>query len=364
MKRLQLFPILARAARLMLTAIFAVSALVSSAYAVSDRVVISGLDKPWAVVPSPDGHIWISEKPGAIKIFSSSYVLQSKLTTFPDFVPFGEGGILDIAFHPQYSRNGWVYVAYSVSDNAGGYFTRVNRFTYRSGALQEHKVIFNGPSSNTGTHFGCRLVFDHAGYLYASFGERREMYKAQDMNVAHGKIIRVTDEGAIPRNNPFGSRSAIYSLGHRNPQGLAIHPVTGRLYDSEHGPTVYDAPEGGDEINEIVAGGNYGWPQYHHRLEAPGFIKPIGEYTPAIAPSGIAFYTGSSIPAWKNDLFVATLRGKHLLRIRFDAKGEIQPERPEDKLLLNKHGRLRDVSTAPDGSLLVLSESGKLIQLK
>ena len=361
MKRLQFFTFPLRIAARTFATLSLALLISEAASAVSERVVITGLDKPWAVVPSPEGTIWISEKPGAIKIYSAGYALQAKLTTFPDFVPYGEGGILDIAFHPQYSKNSWVYVAYSVADNAGGYYTRVNRFTYRGGVLQDHKVIFNGPASNTGTHFGCRLVFDDSGYLYASFGERREMYKAQDMSVSHGKIIRVADDGSIPRTNPFGAQSAIYSLGHRNPQGLAIHPVSRKLYDSEHGPTVYDAPEGGDEINEIVAGGNYGWPKYHHRLVAPGFREPIAEYTPAVAPSGIAFYTGHAIPQWKNDLFVATLRGKALRRLTIDAQGRVTGD---VTLLDGKHGRLRDVATAPDGSLLVLSEGGKLIQLK
>ncbi|CAN5432105.1 PQQ-dependent sugar dehydrogenase [soil metagenome] len=332
----------------------------STANAVTDRVVVHGLDKPWAVVDGLDGNVWVTEKPGAIKIFNSTFVLQKTLTGFPDFTPFGEGGILDLAFHPKFKSNGWIYVAYSVMES-GGYFTRVNRFTYRGGKLEEHKVIFNGPTGTAGTHFGCRLLFDDEGFLLASFGERREMWKAQDMSLANGKIVRLTDDGEIPRTNPFGRRSPIFTLGHRNPQGLAIHPLSRKIYDSEHGPTVYDAPEGGDEINEITAGTNYGWPNFHHRMEGPGVQAPLLEYTPAVAPSGIAFYVGSKIPAWRNDLFVATLRGKHLLRIRIDAKGRVIET---EKLLDQKYGRLRDVTTAPDGSLLVISEAGKMIQLK
>jgi aldose sugar dehydrogenase len=332
----------------------------SMSKAVTDRVVLSSLDKPWAVVDGPDGNIWVTEKPGAIKIFSPSFVLQKTLTGFPDFVPFGEGGVLDLAFHPRFKVNGWIYVAYTVTEN-GGYFTRVNRFTFRGGRLEDHKVIFKGPTGTAGTHFGCRLLFDDQGYLLASFGERREMWKAQDMNLANGKIIRVTDEGAIPPSNPFGPESPVFSLGHRNPQGLAIHPLSRKIYDSEHGPTVYDAPEGGDEINEITAGTNYGWPTFHHRMQGPGVQAPLLEYTPAIAPSGIAFYVGSKVPNWKNDLFVATLRGKHLLRVRIDANGRVVET---EKLLEGKYGRLRDVTTGPDGSLLVISEAGKMIRLK
>jgi aldose sugar dehydrogenase len=145
------------------------------------------------------------------------------------------------------------------------------------------------------------------------------------------------------------------------PQGLAIHPVSQRIYDSEHGPSVFDAPAGGDEINEILAGANYGWPVIHHRMEAAGMISPILEYTPAIAPSGIAFYTGQVIPEWKNDLFVAALKGQRVLRIRFDNQSRVVDS---EVLLEGKYGRLRDVETSPDGSLLVLAEDGRLIQLK
>lgn len=356
MKRLHRSPIV----RLLALGLLTFTLAASTAEAVTDRVVVSNLDKPWAVVDGPDGNIWITEKPGSIKIFNSSFVLQKTLTGFPDLAPFGEGGVLDLAFHPKFKTNGWIYIAYTVSES-GGYFTRVNRFTYRGGKLEDHKVIFNGPTGTAGTHFGCRLLFDDEGYLLASFGERREMWKAQDMNLANGKIVRVTDDGDIPRSNPFGGQSAVFTLGHRNPQGLAIHPLSRRIYDSEHGPTVYDAPEGGDEINEIVAGTNYGWPNYHHRMVGPGVQAPLLEYTPAIAPSGIAFYIGSKIPAWKNDLFVATLRGRHLLRIRIDENARVVET---EKLLEGKYGRLRDVTTAPDGSLLVISEAGQLIQLK
>ena len=180
------------------------------------------------------------------------------------------------------------------------------------------------------------------------------------MSVLHGKIVRLNDDGSIPKDNPFG-KSAIYSLGHRNPQGLAIHPVSGKMYDSEHGPSSFDAPPGGDEINEIIAGANYGWPQYHHRENGPGMTAPLLEYTPAIAPSGAIFYTGNALPQWKNDFFVACLRGQQVLRVRFDQSG--RPGETE-VLLKDKYGRLRDVETSPDGSLLVLAEDGRLIQLK
>ena len=352
MKRLQKF--------VLLCLLIFVSFHASTASAVTDSVVVSGLDRPWAVVAGPDRNIWISEKTGAIKVYTPSFKLVTKLTGFPDLAVYGEGGVLDIAFHPGFKNSSWVYVAYTVADPIG-HHTRVNRFTYRAGRLQDHKIIFEGPSNNTQTHFGCRLAFDARGFLYASFGERRDMSKAQDMSVMNGKIVRLNDDGSTPRDNPFGSSSPIYTLGHRNPQGLAFHPKNGKLYESEHGPSVYDAPGGGDEINEIIGGTNYGWPAFHHRMKGSGVKEPLLEYTPAAAPSGIAFYTGSKIPSWTGDLFVATLRGQRLLHIRVAANGQLTEVPP---LLEGKYGRLRDVETSPDGSLLVISETGKLIQLK
>lgn len=331
----------------------------AAASTVSDKVVVDTLERPWAVVAGPDGNIWISELGGQIKIFSPTFTLVKTLTNFPDLEPNGQGGLMDIAFHPNFAANGWIYISYTVG--IANSHTRVNRFKYANGQLTEHKVLFDGPPGEDGAHFGGRLMFDSKGYLYASFGERHHKELAQSLTEPNGKVIRLTDDGAIPADNPFGPNNAVFTLGHRNPQGLAMHPVSLKLYDSEHGPTGYDAPMGGDEINELVAGSNYGWPLYHHQMTAPGFVSPLLEYTPAIAPSGIAFYTGAVIPQWKNDLFVATLAGGHLLRVRFDAAGKVVET---EKLLNQKYGRLRDVGTSPDGTLLVVSDGGELIQLK
>lgn len=351
---------------LLLTAIMtAVLLATAHAEAVTDTVLVKGFDRPWAVVPSPEGDIWITEKTGAIKIFNSKYVLQKTIRGLPDLAVYVEGGLLDLAFHPNYKVNRLIYVAYAVADSVG-HHTRINRFRYDNGILKDHKVIFEGPSGTAGNHFGSRLAFDDQGYLYASFGERREWPKAQDLSTPHGKIVRLTDDGGIPSDNPFVSTAnanpAIYTYGNRNPQGLAFHPVSKRLYESEHGPSSYEGlGGGGDEINEIARGANYGWPLAHHTMTEPGMTPPLLEYTPAIAPSGIAFYTGTKIPEWTNDLFVATLAGRHLLRVRINAAGAVLEQ---EKLLVGKYGRLRDVATAPDGTLLVISEPGQLIQLK
>jgi len=327
---------------------------------IEDVVVRQDLDSPWAVVTSPDGRIWITEQDGKIKIFDASFQLRETLSGLPDLEAVGQGGLLDLAFHPQFLQNGWIYLAYTVEKNRG-YNTQINRFTYRGGRLQERKIILDGPSGTDSAHFGCRLVFDDAGLLYASFGDRHQKEKAQALDSLHGKTVRLSDNGAIPRDNPFGATNPIFTLGHRNPQGLDIHPLSRKLVVSEHGPTGYDAPGGGDEINVLKSGGNFGWPVVHHRLNREGMEAPLQEYTPAIAPSGIVFYTGNKIPQWKNDLFVAALRGSALYRLRIDANSQLIAE---EKLLDNKYGRLRDVANAPDGTLLVISDGGKLIQLK
>ncbi len=330
-------------------------------YAISDTVVIRGMDRPWAVVSGPDGNIWITEKrTGHIRIYNTKFTLQKTVKGFPGLSAYVEGGLLDIAFHPRFKENNFLYAAYTVHDKSG-YYVQVNRFTYSNGTLKNQKKLINGPASTSGNHFGSRLLFDDGGMLLATFGERIDKDKAQDMNQMHGKIVRITDDGKIPTDNPFGAGSAIYSLGHRNPQGLAIHPVSRRMYNSEHGPSGFDAPGGGDEINEVKAGANYGWPLYHHRMDGPGMESPLLEYTPAIAPSGMSFYTGQVISDWNNDLFVAALKGQHLLRVRIDSRGRIGDT---EILLQGKYGRLRDVETSPDGSLLVLAEDGRLIQLK
>lgn len=206
-----------------------------SATTVEDVVVLKNLESPWAIVPSPNGEYWITEQEGQIKIFDEKFQLKRTLEGFPKLQAVGQGGLLDLAFHPKYQQNGWIYVAYSVRKN-NGYNVQINRFTYRDNQLTERKVILDGPTGSDSAHFGCRLVFDAKGFLFASLGERHQKEKAQSMDSLHGKTVRLHDDGRIPAGNPFGD-NPIYTLGHRNPQGLDIHPVTKALFVSEHGPT-------------------------------------------------------------------------------------------------------------------------------
>lgn len=327
---------------------------------IETKVVVDDLNSPWAVVASPDGEIWITETEGKIRVFNMEFKEIFYLTGFPDLVQVGQGGLLDIAFHPDFKNNGWIYAAYTVGDSKWN--TRIVRFKFDRSkkTLTNPLKIYDGPQGEDGAHFGCRMVFDKEGFLFASFGERHHPEKAQDVNEKNGKIVRLKDDGSIPADNPFGATNPVYSYGHRNPQGLDIDPATGFLYDSEHGPSGYDGEGGGDEINWIRAGLNYGWPVISHSEKKAGMESPLVQYTPAIAPSGIAFYKGDLIPQWKGSLFVANLRGERLLRISLSNKAEILSQ---EELLKSDYGRLRDVGNAPDGSLLVISDAGELIRL-
>ncbi len=323
------------------------------------KVVLSNLDSPWAVLPSPEGDLWITEKSGKISIYDAGFELKHTLSGFPDMVAAGQGGLLDIAFHPRHAENHWVYLAYTVGSPSTRH-TRVTRFTWQNQTLTEPKIIVDGPEGSDNAHFGCRLVFDRQGYLYASFGERHQKEKAQRLDSLHGKVVRLHDDGKIPTDNPFGPTNAIFTYGHRNPQGLDIHPESGVLYVSEHGPSGYDAPPGGDEINVLSAGANYGWPVIHHQMQQTGMRSPLLEYTPALAPSGAHFYTGDKIPAWKNNLFVAMLAGQSLLRVEIKNDGTIGQT---EELFKGVYGRLRDVGQHSDGSLLVITDGGELLQI-
>jgi glucose/arabinose dehydrogenase len=326
------------------------------------KVVIEDLENPWAVVTGPDRKIYITQTGGQIRVYNENYKFEYEITGLPDLNEVGQGGLLDIAFHPKFQSNRWIYVAYTTGQGEATH-TRISRFELIDQALKNHKILLEGPSGeDDGAHFGCRLVFDSKGQLFATFGDRHHKEKAQDLNFLNGKIVRLNDDGSIPSDNPFGAKSPVYSYGHRNPQGLAIHPLTKKMFDTEHGPSGYDAPGGGDEVNVVKAGQNYGWPNVHHDLQAPNIISPLKEYTPAVAPSGAVFYDGELFANWKNDFFMATLRGRALHRLRFDQSTDRVVE--SEVLLQGQYGRLRDVGVSPSGALLVLSEDGQLIEVK
>ena len=352
------------------------------------KVYYSGLKRPWAIEVGPENDLFITQKGGSLLVIREGKVLQN-ITGIPKSLEvIGQGGLLDITFHPNFSGNQFVYLSYTTRENArprNGINTRISRFKLINGKLSEEKILIQGGFGNDGAHFGCRLVFGLDKKLYATFGERHNKDKAQDPAFLNGKVIRINDDGSIPQDNPFvgidGAREEIFTLGHRNPQGIDIHPIYGTPVISEHGPSGYDATLPGlggvgkaDEVNWLLSGRNYGWPTIFGTpeilpwtQEMLDFVKekrvvmPIKEFTipDGIAPSGASFYQGDKFPKWKNDFFVTALRG-YIIRLKIDSEGKLLEE---EKILPTGFGRLRDITTGEDGNLYVISDQGMIVQI-
>ena len=326
--------------------------------------VTPGLEHPWGLAFLPDGRRLVTERPGRLRLVAADGALDPRpITGLPPIAVHGQGGLLDVALHPRFAENGLIYLSYSARD-ASGVGTEVARGRLVDHRLENVEVLFRQrPKSGGGRHFGARLVFDRQGYLYITLGDRGEQDRAQKMDDLAGKIVRLHDDGRIPADNPFanrpGVRPEIYSLGNRNVQGAALHPDTGELWAQEHGP------QGGDEVNVIRAGRNYGWPVITYGVEyvvgtkigegtrKPGMEQPLHVWVPSIAPSGMAFYRGDRFPRWRGDLFVGALKDQMLVRLRFDGEKLVR----EERLLKGKLGRIRDVRAGPDGYLYLLTDS-------
>ncbi len=331
--------------------------------------VLEGLSHPWAVEFLPDGGMLITERPGRLLLLRGGEL--QRVTGLPDIYAGGQGGLLDVALHPDYVRNGLIYLTHSAS-GPGGAGTVLYRSRLDGSSLRDGEELYRLPHlTGTRRHFGSRIVFGPEGYLYMTIGERGNRHRAQRLDDAAGSTLRFNSDGSIPESNPFvgrsGARPEIYSYGHRNAQGMAVHPETGEIWQHEHGP------RGGDEVNIIRPGANYGWPKVTYGEEysggsigigtdAPRFESPVLHWTPSIAPSGMSFYTGELFPEWKGDLFVGALAGKHLRRL------ELQGDRVTDQeLLLHRSiGRVRDVLEGPEGRLWLLTDedNGALYRLE
>ena len=330
------------------------------------RVVVltRGLEHPWGLAFLPDGRLLVTERPGRLRLVAADGTLDPRpVEGLPPIAAQGQGGLLDVALHPQFAENGLVYLSYAAR-GTGGIGTEAARGRLVDHRLEDVKVLFRQqPKSGGGRHFGSRLVLDRQGQFYITLGDRGEMARAQKLDDLAGKIVRLTADGQIPADNPFvnrtGARPEIYSLGNRNVQGAALHPVTGELWTHEHGP------QGGDEVNVIRAGRNYGWPVITYGVEyvigtkigegtqKPGMEQPLHIWVPSIAPSGLAFYQGDRFPGWRGDLFVGALRGQMLVRLRFDGEKLVR----EERLLEGELGRIRDVRAGPDGYLYLLTDA-------
>jgi glucose/arabinose dehydrogenase len=326
------------------------------------ETVAEGLVHPWSLAFLPDGDFLVTERPGRLLRIDPQNGVGRAIGGLPVVAAVGQGGLLDVTLHPDFADNRWVYLSYAAAGE-GGHATRVGRGRLRGDKLADFQVLFTAePFVSGGRHFGSRLLFDDDGALFVTAGERGRKEHAQDLGKLHGKLIRLHDDGSIPRDNPFvgepGVREEIYSYGHRNPQGIALHPETRRVWLHEHGP------RGGDEINIPEPGANYGWPETTHGRaysgirfapEPPvaGYVSPIHHWTPSIAPSGMAFYTGDIFPEWRGDLFVGALVLSHLARLELDGETVVA----EEKLLDEDGWRIRDVRTGPDGYLYLLVDA-------
>ncbi|HSD37371.1 MAG TPA: PQQ-dependent sugar dehydrogenase [Rhodocyclaceae bacterium] len=337
---------------------------------VSVTQAAGGLVNPWGMVFLPDGRMLVTERPGRIRIVSTAGVLSAPITGVPPVYAQGQGGLLDIALDPNYASNGLIYFSYAES-GTGGAGTAVARATLNTTtlALSGLSIIYRQtPKVSGGNHFGSRLVFGTDGKLYVSLGERFQFTPAQDTSQSLGKIVRINSDGSVPTDNPFVGNSSslpeIWTLGHRNPQGMTRHPMTGQLWTAEHGAM------GGDEINKPEKGKNYGWPVISYGVNYDG--TKIGEGTaklgmeqprcywdPSIAPGNLVFYTGNKVASWSGNLFVAALKDMSLMRLTLNGTTITGQER------INIGKRVRDVRVGPDGWLYLLTDetAGQILRL-
>ncbi len=306
--------------------------------------VVSGLDVPWSVV-FPSASRWlISERPGQIRVVLEGKLLEAPLATFPEVSHAAEEGLMGLVLDPQYSENNYVYacLAYTKGDRT---VDKVIRFTDLGTSIGSVQTIFDDiPAARF--HAGCRLQFGPDGKLYITTGDATKKELAQDKTALNGKILRLQTDGSIPADNPFPG-SPVYSFGHRNPQGLAWNKE-GLMVATEHGPSGNDGPGGGDEVNVIRAGQNYGWPVVSHRESRSEMVSPVIEFTPAVAPAGGVFYQGSVFPQWQNRFLFGLLRGTGIIAVTFDptVPGKVVSY---EKVLGIDVGRVRDVVEGPDG---------------
>jgi glucose/arabinose dehydrogenase len=308
--------------------------------------VATGLDTPWSIVFTSPERMLVTERPGRLRVIEQGRLLDKPLHVFSEVSEIGEEGLMSLALHPQYSENRFVYVslAYQVAD---AMWVKVLRLKDEGNRLGDSFTIIDRIPADR-YHAGSRIAFGPDGKLYVSTGDATDKKLAQDLNSLAGKILRLHDDGTIPHDNPFGN--AVWSYGHRNPQGLAWHPETNNLYASEHGPSVFDGPAGGDEVNLIEKSKNYGWPLVSHEKHYDGTERPLIIFTPAEAPASLLAYSGRQYANWRGNLFFGALRGEGLVRL------ELDPHNPRKVLVAEKLegirvGRIREVMEGPDGAV-------------
>jgi glucose/arabinose dehydrogenase len=332
--------------------------------------VVEGLDHPWSMAFLPDGRMLVTERPGRLRVVSAGRL--ETVQGLPEVAQHGQGGLFDVALHPRFAENSLVYVSYAGRGD-DGVGTELLRGKLNGNRIEDVQVLFRqSPKGTRGQHFGGRIVFDRAGFVYLTLGDRGEMSRAQRPDDHAGSVIRLHDDGRVPKDNPFAGRAGWkpekFTLGNRNMQGAALHPQTGMLWTHEHGP------QGGDEVNVIRGGVNYGWPVITYGVQygigtkigegnrKEGMAQPLHYWVPSIAPSGMAFYTGERFPKWQGNLFVGALRDQMLVRLVLDGEKVVK----EERLLKNVLGRIRDVRAGPDGFLYLSTDSanGVVVRLE
>jgi len=330
--------------------------------------VVDGIDIPWAMAWLPDGRMLVTEKSGTL--YSVKNQVKSVIQNVPSVVVRGQGGLLDVAVHPNFEKNNWIYLTFaSAKGEEKGVNTELIRAELKDNTLVNLQTLYKAtPNTTRGHHFGSRIVFDRDGFLYFTIGDRgNHPENPQDITRDGGKVYRIHDDGKIPADNPFvnqeNAKKAVFSYGHRNPQGMALHPVTGQIWTHEHGP------QGGDEINIVKKSANYGWPVITYGIdydgstiskltEKTGMEQPLYYWTPSIAPSGMAFVSSNKYPDWKGHLLVGSLKFQYLELLKLDGEKVIGRQKIATDL-----GRLRDVRQGPDGYIYIAVEGKGIFKI-
>ena len=332
------------------------------------QTVVTGLNSPWSMAFLPDNSMLITERGGTLRRVVDGVLINEPVGNVPEVFARGQGGLLDVVIHPEFESNGWIYLSYSELGEEGAH-TAIMRAKLEGNTLVENEVIFRGsPKTNRGHHFGSRIAFDNNGYLFFTIGDRGQREDSQLLNTYAGKSFRINDDGSIPSDNPFvgrdGANPEIFTYGNRNQQGLVKHPVTGEMWAHEHGP------RGGDEVNILRAGNNYGWPVISYGINYDGSVitpdtartgmeQPINYWLPSIGASGMTFVTGDTFPGWGGEnltLLSGSLALQFLQRSVYDGNTLVKEEK-----LLEGIGRVRDVRQAPDGFIYLATETDGII---
>ena len=340
----------------------------SSGDSFAAEVVVSGLKRPWDVAFLSDEEILVTEKSGRLLRVNLETGAKVAIAGMPKTVVHGQGGLHAVVLHPKFEANQWLYLSHAVEVPGKQYTTRLTRARLVGDTLVDLRTLVTAKAeSSAGQHFGGAILFDTEGFLFLSVGDRGSRDLAQDLGRHNGKILRLRDDGSVPQDNPLlkvpGALPEIYSYGHRNPQGMSLDPATGQVWAVEHGP------QGGDEINRILPGRNYGWPVITYGEEygggrigdasREGMEQPVHYYVPSIATGGMAFYTSALFPAWQGSVFVTALRGQHLNRVTIQNGKSVG----EQRLLSDWNLRMRSVRVSPSGELWVVADNGVILRV-